>query len=119
MRLKTEEIIKSSIKDDGIKDQLICKDAISRKWVLNEIITKVENDNSLTDEQKGSLSVSKYIIRHAPPVTPIERTGEWVRRWRLSPDCYQEWQCSECEYEMDVETNYCPNCGAKMKGGTE
>lgn len=56
----------------------VCEDAISRKWVLNEIITKVENDDSLTDEQKGSLSVAKYIIRHAPPVEPKRPKGEWV-----------------------------------------
>lgn len=116
MRLKTEEIIKSFMKEDEIKDHPVHEDAISREWVLNEIITKVEDDDSLTNEQKGALSVAKYIIRHAPPVTPTERTGEWVRRWHLSPDCYQEWQCSECEYEMDGRTNYCPNCGADMRG---
>ena len=27
------------------------------------------------------------------------------------------YRCSKCNYGTVVKTNYCPNCGAKMKGG--
>lgn len=43
--------------------------------------------------------------------------GEWL------PDCEydgeDEWcfnQCSLCDYQSDEQYNYCPNCGADMRG---
>lgn len=34
-------------------------------------------------------------------------------RWE---DCSNGWMCSECYHSQIHETNYCPNCGANMKG---
>ena len=28
-------------------------------------------------------------------------------------------QCSECKYINNVKTNFCPNCGADMRGGAD
>lgn len=42
-----------------------------------------------------------------------DRIGQWV----LKPNIYGVAYCSECWYELHTNnTNYCPNCGAKMKG---
>lgn len=39
-------------------------------------------------------------------------TGEWVEE-----DEYGDLLvCSECGFANDYKDNYCPNCGAKMKG---
>lgn len=41
-------------------------------------------------------------------------TGEWIKtdnRWGIGL-----WRCSYCDSFYDVKTNYCPTCGAKMKG---
>lgn len=42
--------------------------------------------------------------------------GHWTteRTWKHDG----EWYCSVCDYEpiVFVESNYCPNCGAKMDG---
>ena len=35
--------------------------------------------------------------------------GEWVGLW--------DFECSECGGYSEYRTDYCPNCGAKMKGG--
>ena len=106
----------------------VSDDAISRKWVLNEIITKVEDDDSLTGEQKGSLSVAKYIIRHAPPVEPKLPTGEWVKATGVGPPEFTgRYVCSNCgsyalmnmPYGSRQELSpFCPNCRADMRGGT-
>lgn len=106
--------------------QVPSEDAISRSWVLNEISTKVEDDDSLTDEQKGSLSAAKYLIRHAPPVVPRQKYGEWIA------DDNGDKKCSNCgEYApLSFDDYYmrggkirqeeslllCPYCGAKRKG---
>ena len=50
-------------------------------------------------------------------VAPV-RHGRWVKRGR-------RWQCTNCKVLMSIDgtpkenlLNYCPNCGAKMDGGT-
>ena len=32
-------------------------------------------------------------------------------------DYEKPWACSKCRYHSENETNYCPNCGARMDGG--
>lgn len=46
------------------------------------------------------------------------QTGEWIGEEKL-PDRvgYKWYRCSECGMLVDKVTNFCPNCGAKMKGG--
>lgn len=50
-----------------------------------------------------------------PSVTPkIEpRKGHWI----LRPHIYGVAFCSECGFELKINnTNFCPNCGADMRG---
>ena len=40
------------------------------------------------------------------------RKGHWITR----PHVYGITYCSECDFELKIDdTNYCPNCGAKME----
>lgn len=42
-----------------------------------------------------------------------QKTGHWISK----PNIYGVAYCSECDYELHTNnTNYCPNCGAKMEG---
>ena len=44
--------------------------------------------------------------------------GEWLTKGEL----FMEHYCSVCGYSVDYlyqRTPFCPNCGAKMKGGAE
>lgn len=72
--------------------------------VLDDII-------SIIDEQT---TIEAEPVRH----------GRWVQ---LSYGCYtdgnlvyDEWECSECHFRCSGEgepyLNYCPHCGAKMRG---
>lgn len=46
--------------------------------------------------------------------------GEWEKRTFVIFDSAKVgYRCSECNTTWDAPTNYCPNCGAKMKGGAE
>lgn len=52
--------------------------------------------------------------------------GEWIDAWRSAMDGTRHWyrECSECGYErdddnIDKDTNFCPNCGADMRGENE
>ena len=55
------------------------------------------------------------------PVSDVEpvRRGRWV--WEANyrdydGDIYSVYSCSVCGVKNDETTNYCKNCGAKMKG---
>lgn len=47
-----------------------------------------------------------------------QNEGEWI--WK-SNGYKNRLHCSICNKpnEADISTNFCPNCGAKMKGGAE
>ena len=49
----------------------------------------------------------------SPSAQPERKKGEWIQK----PNIYGVAYCSECDYELHTDnTNYCPNCGADMRG---
>ena len=50
-----------------------------------------------------------------------QSVGEWVDTGDFELDnIYSGWKCSLCGHIFcGNKTNYCSNCGAKMKGGAE
>ena len=80
------------------------KEYLDKEEVLNFIIVYGETDLPLTH-------LYDY-IDILPPEDVIERrTGEWI----LGINTY--YKCSSCQYPFGKKHyNYCPNCGAKMKG---
>ena len=57
----------------------------------------------------------------------LERASEPMGEWIPSDIPNEKWVCSECggacwyyDYQGSLgKSRYCPNCGAKMKGGNE
>ena len=54
-------------------------------------------------------------------ILSAEKVGKWERIGNIGDP--RPYACSECRYAFNVETsmlnptwNYCPNCGARMKG---
>ena len=46
--------------------------------------------------------------------------GEWiVKNPMVRSPLARNYYCSACKYEPIEVKSYCPNCGAKMKGGGE
>ena len=57
----------------------------------------------------------------APTIDPesLRATGEWIEHeFEEEPCCGTEYECSVCGMYQYDNTNYCPNCGAKMKEAT-
>ena len=55
------------------------------------------------------------VVEDAPTVDAVEVVhGRWVQR--LLTGKHGSATCSECNTTWDAESNYCPNCGAKMDG---
>lgn len=65
-------------------------------------------------------------IDNAPTIEPQKMRGKWVDGHRMRFDGTFHWyrMCSECGYErdddnIDMDTNFCPDCGAEMEGAEE
>ena len=89
-------------------------DYIEREGLLDEI--SAARDNGGMDAIVAG-TLTRYIKRApAADVRPVVR-GRW--RWVGQDqwnDCYE---CSQCGKMNTDNSNFCPNCGADMRGGNE
>lgn len=85
-----------------------CGDCISRKSVSGCVSTMYYKG---LGKQKSLEYILKYVDR-LPAVTPMPKMGTWERdQFTNQPTC------SVCGYKVfGGQTNYCPNCGADMRG---
>ena len=71
--------------------------------------------------ERGILDAQKIVCgEETVDAAPVVH-GRWI--WSEENEC---WVCSNCEMSAlnnycgnSVDSNYCPNCGAKMDGGNE
>lgn len=119
-------------------------DLVSRQWLLDLYETPKDGDDV---EWKVPLEVVRQNILDAPSADVVSfedamqirntilvkeylrgrrdaevAQGEWINReyCQVDEDAYEVATCSNCKSEITIEypyDNYCPNCGAKMKGG--
>ena len=99
------------------KEQEPCDDAISRAW-LKEAIHNFYYGLKHTPTEED---IQAYIDA-APPVTPKQKMGRWIREKKHHKDDFQEFdywdvRCSECGARKRIgwtNVRHCPMCGAKM-----
>lgn len=58
---------------------------------------------------------TEWIVGFVKKYSAEPKTGEWID---VNGDG-SLWRCSRCEDTVCCNGNYCPTCGAKMKGGAE
>lgn len=46
-----------------------------------------------------------------------QSVGEWIWTENGNADYEKYWVCSNCKEHDFVKSKFCPNCGARMKGG--
>jgi rRNA maturation endonuclease Nob1 len=81
---------------DALKEKAITLEEGCREW---EVVTISEIDNAPTIERK---------------------TGQWIEvKDKFAYAIYYHWDCSECKAQYGKPYNFCPNCGADMRGGGE
>ena len=101
-------------------------DLIDRQAVL-EVVKSMPNDNPSYWNTCDVINREDTLdeIENLPSVTPTERTGHWIEKEDFNGDTYYD--CSECGESFclidgtptDNLYNFCPNCGADMRGDTE
>ena len=60
---------------------------------------------------------AKRVLEELPSAQPEQRKGKWIHPYHYGL-ALPEHECSVChEWEYaDTESNFCPNCGADMRG---
>ena len=90
-----------------------CTDAVSRAELIGILKEKIKTHRSTIEIADKLIP----LIEQLPSVTPSRRKGHWKR---VSIDKYSEhahywYECGLCGKQHLGDTNFCPNCGAKME----
>ena len=93
--------------DEKVQEGVLVGQGINGEWSA---------DTPIIDAYKDMLEACEMAIK---ALEQEPKTGKWVHR----NDDFNDWlECSECGYgsEGEVrfgeETNFCPHCGADMRG---
>lgn len=78
-------------------------DLISRQAVKDIILGGVSTDTNADKE---------YVCGLIDNIPSVENKGEWI----LKCEFPIRWECSHCHASSYERLNYCPNCGADMRG---
>lgn len=94
--------------------------AEATKNFICEVIMTIDNAPTveITEEQAiDRLHETGWIIRHDKEMTERPH-GKWIINYE-SQFFNPGRSCSLCNKTVEFSENYCPNCGAEMKGGAE
>ena len=61
--------------------------------------------------EEGIEKIRSYLVQMKKP----ERKVATWKRIDYKP-CGHDYECSSCGWKNDMETHFCPNCGARMEG---
>lgn len=90
------------------------------KEMAKDICRVTLNCNDVCNPVQSCMAL-KYAERAYKAGYRKQREGEWIDTGDFELDnIYSGWKCSHCGYIFcGSKTNYCPECGAKMKGGDD
>ena len=94
----------------------VSEDCISREDFLKTIDDNVSHQYSDTYETYGLDLWALFVrmVKNAPSVVPSRAKSVWMPKFFQGVDKLL-YECSNC-HTLHVISNYCPNCGRKMKG---
>ena len=82
----------------------------------NALIAKYGSWYTEEGTEEGYIGTIKGIVDCMPTIEP--KQGHWVG---IDDEPYDDWECDRCgeivtDCGWDVLPNFCPNCGADMRG---
>ena len=90
-----------------------------QKVLIANVTFDMEKLKELTDEIIERIKNGEIVLQDERP------KGEWYKTGQsfINPNKFKNYGCSNCFYELDehirIKPNFCPNCGADMRGDAE
>jgi len=110
---KLKEIVQTEVIEKIKSGELVIKDERPQVVLFAENITE-EEKQKLIAEIKAVMDNTKFTEE------PERPKGEWHHYTQtLNFNTFYITECPYCGLRVKEETNFCPNCGADMKGGAE
>ena len=91
-----------------------CEDCISRRAVndlVDELARAISDERCYMSRGRSTATIMQDIL-DLPPVTPKEKRRKWIRTTDKSG--HLVWECDKCGWQQRFNTNFCPDCGARM-----
>lgn len=111
---------------EGLKEYILREDAVAAVMETDpHVFLTYNKKKEKTDIVVAQITEEVLEEINKIPAADVQevRPGRWVDGKRIGFDGTYHWfrQCSECLYEREddnseKDTNYCPNCGALLKG---
>ena len=105
--------------------EALSADAVSREELNDVKFVAIKGDKVEEAYRSGWNGAIECIIENAPSAEAVQ--GEWIGEWIHEGQNFKgglDWcHCSVCGQKTSTNGlsmyRYCPNCGARMKGGGE
>ena len=87
-------------------------DTISRTKAIEALDKRFD---SIPMEQTSEILMLRKDLRNLPPAQPERKLGKWALQ---SDDYHEYYECDQCGMAVGLDDvrNFCPNCGADMRG---
>lgn len=94
---------------------------------LSDAVNVVEGYRDRNPDSWSLCNSIKFDIAELPTISPdeVRGVGEWTNKRTIEHD--GDWWCTACGKEITIYMGkdrknryaFCPNCGARMKGGAD
>jgi rubrerythrin len=80
---------------------------------MSNLISRQAVDDVMYDYSRSHDVSYAQIMELINQIPSVENKGEWIYQEGVTP---YKWRCNKCEKMFKTDFNYCPNCGADMRG---
>lgn len=93
-------------------------DSISRKMAIDKMQIFIDSlDKEATAYKSLRVAFNRCIIelKRLPSAQTERKKGKWIT-YRYLRENWSECECDQCHKYVKVAYDFCPNCGADMRG---
>lgn len=78
-------------------------------------------EEELTEDFKDGILAVLEMLKTQPTIEPDQKKGKWIVHpgGKFVGFPYMHYECDQCRDFEPEERNFCPNCGADMRGGEQ